>query len=347
MPFFTVEGSHIFWSKKEGTFNSLPWSEEDNNGVGDGDGGAYQHLPMKLSSGYIANSKPLFVAMHCHGQGSDYAYLKRHGREKPIRLTLTGELWNFNMLYQMCKACTTGEAVEDVYPHEVDTTDTRGTPSFQLYMELDHDTDPIAWEFMGCIITKWSISWSLNNTVQLSIDIECASQNLVDDSSYHYIDTNIPAMPTTSFYSSDLLTLTWKKGGTAIDGKFRSFKLTWNDNYKIERYHGDANLAIKKGPREIDVEFEWEPTDTESHDEAVAAVTDRDIDISCYLIRTADSDECKIELEKLAWKDYEVGDISEYTWKQNHVLIMNPNETGKKITITQKNALTNAFYEGA
>ena len=145
----------------------------------------------------------------------------------------------------------------------------------------------------------------------------------------------------------DLLTLAWKKGGTDIDGRFRSFKLTWDDGYKIERYHGAANLAIKKGPRAIEFDMEWEPEDTESHDEAVAAVTDRDIDISVHMIRTADSDECKIELEKLAWKDYEIGDISDYTWKQNHILIMNPNETGKKVTITQKNALTNAFYEGA
>jgi len=344
MGFFNLEDCDIYWSIKEGTFNSGPYSEGDNNGVGDGDGGDYMALPVKMEGGYIWISKPLHTKHHVHGQGPDEGYVKRHGRELPVKIRISGKLWNFNMLHQMVKASTTTGPASSIYTHTYVTTTARGTPSFQIYLELGHGTDPIAWEFMGCIVTSWEVSWSQNNTATLTLDIQAASQNLVDDSSYHYIDTNVPSSNASkALYSSDLVTFSWKKGGSAIDGRCKAFTFRWNDGYKIDRYHA-SNVAIKKGPREISVNFTWEPEDTEAYDEAVAAVTDRDIDIDIEFVRTAGEDECKINMEKLAWEDFGVGDISDYTWEQDHTLLMNPAETGKKVTITQKNTLTDEFY---
>jgi len=334
---YAWDNFYIYWSSKEATFNT-PTNTTTNLAAD-----TYYWFPM-------AHQNKVWVRrvrrpFHQHISGYTDEGLTGHEGYEPLELTLTGPMFNLDMLYFMCKHCDTSGASAP-YTHDTITTDARLMDcSFPILVRQENAGADVIRLFTGCIIKRWYIDWEQNQQAILTMVIELGREWAGTALNTWPSKPNLP-------YGPSAITTAFKKGGSAYTGYMSKFHFEWNDNAKLDFYDAEA-ADYSYGPRSIFIEFDWVPktqTDwTDSQDKTNFDAHNRDIDIDLEFVRTADNDEVKINMEKLCWIAPPTTDFThnDYYEKRHYKMGMDSDETGYKTTITQKDSNDATRFEGS
>jgi len=314
----------LYWSKSEATYG-VPSNTTTNT-----NSDVYYQFPMQHQNRIVV--RRVFKRYHKHISGLTDEGATGHEGYEPLEITLTGPMYNLDMLFFCCKHCDNSGASAP-YTHDTITTDPRvNTTSFPIIARQENSGADVLRLFTGCTVKNWWLDWEQGGIVQLSVNIELGRE-------WTATELNAwPSKPTQTFGPSEIVGKWWKKATVAYDGFISRFHFEWNDRSKLDIY--DLHPAdFSYGPRSVFIDFDFVSkynTDiADSQDKTNFDAHNRDIDFYIPLIKTASNDEVLITMEKLCWIAPPIGNFSHNDMyeKRTYKMGMDSDETGYKTTI--------------
>jgi len=315
----------LYWSKSEGTFG-VP-TDTTTNFAAD----VYYQMPNQHQNRIVVRRVRKQYHRHISGL-TDEGATGVEGYE-PLEITLTGPMYNMDMLLFCCKHADNSGASAP-YTHDTITTDPRiNTTSFPIIARQENSGADVLKLFTGCTVKSWWLDWEAGGLVNLSVNIELGRE---------YTATELTVWPqknTNPFGPTEVTGKYWKKATVAYDGWISRFHFEWNDRSKLDIYD-IYPVDFSYGNRSIFVDFDFVSkynTDIiDSQDKTNFELHNRDIDFYIPLVKTTATDEVLILMEKLCFIKPPSGDFShnEMYEKRKYVLGMDSDETGYKTTIT-------------
>ncbi len=317
----------LYWSKSETNYG-VPTNTTTNLNTD-----IYYQFPMEHQNRIVV--RRVYKRYHRHISGITDEGATGHEGYEPLEITLTGPMYNLDMLHFCCKHADNSGPVSDIYTHDTITTDPRvNTTSFPLIARQENSGADVLKLFTGCAVKNWWIDEEQGGLAMLSINIELGRE---------WTATELNAWPAknTQAYGPSEIIKTFKKATNAYDGYISRFHFEWNDRAKLDIY--DIHPAdFSYGPRSIFIDFDfvskYQTDIADSQDKTNFDLHNRDIDITLDFVKTAAEDETKISMEKLCWIAPPTADFSynEMYEKRTYRMGMDTDETGYQTTITQK-----------
>lgn len=347
--YYDQEDCGWYFSAKETAFRTNAAGKDTTNA----NNYVYYPFPIrhvKWSLMFLSKNK---VVRQMAGVGPDIGEIQ-HGEFDIGKITLTGDLIDFSLLYFLCKACTTTDNDPvGYYTHEYVSTTARSTAvSFQIFNKHVNPTgaQSILKLLVGAIVTKIVISGSQNGNLKCAISIEFA--NIVAGTAL-----TAPGYPT--FAALRILTfedaiITFTKGGVSYDGKANAFEWEFNDGSALHKCAGESKpeeyLLL---PRSNTIKIDWLPktsgilTDLFTDEPTEAD----DIDLILKIARNTISDYIQCSWQKI----FPIAAPKMIDYAYNNAKLVIPGiqyackpawqETGAKWTVTEVNSLDDDRYE--
>lgn len=347
--YYDQEDSGWYFSAKETAFRTNAAGKDTTNGA------TYVYYPfpirhVKWSLIFLAKKK---VVLHLAGVGPDIGEIQHQGYDE-IKLTLSGDLVDFSLMYFLCKGCTTtdNDPGAGYYTHTYINTTARVSASFQIFNKHVNPTgaQSILNLLVGCVITRHTISGSQNQNLKGTFYIDVA--NIVTATAL-----TAPGYPT--YRNVRILTfedtlITFNKGGVAYDLKVTGFEWDYNDGSTLHKCAGETKPdeilmlhrtntirldVIPKVKAFLDDLYGDEPTEAD------------DIDIILKMFRNTTLDYIQSSWEKVfcieAPKniDYSYNNAKLQVNGVKYAAKPTWQETGAKNTITEVNQVDDDRYE--
>ena len=314
----------LYWSKS----GSITPTNTTTNLAAD----VYYQMPMEHQNRIVVRRVRKVYHRHISGVTDEGA--TGHEGYEVLEITLTGPMYNLDMLFFCCKHADNSGPVSTIYTHDTITTDTRVDAQFPIIARQVNSGADVLKLFTGCIVKNWWIDHEQGGLAQLSVQIELGRE---------WTATELTAWPAknTQPYGPSEITKTFKKATVAYDGYISRFHFEWNDRAKLDIYDLHP-IDYSYGPRSIFLDFDFVSkylTDyTDSQDKTNFDLHNRDIDIVLSFIKTTAADEVIISMEKLCWIAATTANFShnEMYEKRTYRMAMDSDETGYQTTITQK-----------
>lgn len=314
----------LYWSKS----GSITPTNTTTNLAAD----VYYQMPMEHQNRIVL--RRVYKRYHRHISGLlDEGATGHEGYETP-EITLTGPMYNLDLLFFCCKHADNSGPVSTIYTHDTITTDGRVDAQFPIIARQVNSGADVLKLFTGCIVKNWWIDWEQGKLAELSVQIELGRE---------WVATELTAWPVKNMrpYGPSEISKTFKKATVAYDGYISRFHFEWNDRAQLDTYDLHP-VDYTYGHRSVFVDFDFVSkytTDiTDSQDKTNFDLHNRDIDITLDFVKTADADEVKISMEKLCWIAPPTANFShnEMYEKRTYRMGMDSDESGYKTTITQK-----------
>lgn len=322
---YALDGYNLYWSVKEGTFNTPTDSGNDTNLAAD----VYYWFGMEHQNNIVV--RRVRKHYHRHISGNTDEGSTGHIGYEPSMITLTGPMWDLGMLYLLCKHADNAGASAP-YTHDTITSDARlHDATFPIIARQQNTTADVLRLFTGCTVINWWIDWEQGGQAMLSVNIELGRE---------WVGTELdvwPTKPTQPFGASEI-SKTFKKATAAYDGYISRFHFEWNDRSKLDVYDiqaVDHSLGFRSVLIDFDFVSKYQTDWTDSQDITNFDLHNRDIDITLSFVRTAANDEVLIELHKLCWIAASNAGFThnDFYEKRTYKMGMDVNETGYKTSI--------------
>ena len=347
--YYNVENHQIWFAGKESPFRTLSPQAKDTFAAGI----TAFPMPIKLRRIPRFYQRKKKIAQDIAGQ-LDFGYLAHHGVED-FEVTLTGDMYDFSMMYFLTSLCTTTDNTPTGYythTYETDRDPSRATnpPSFPMIYKMVNDEAANAndiWVYWsGCVIKKISLSSSNNAMVTCAITILVAKSTVGSTALTTQPTTTIPTV-----FDAENAVITFTKGGTAVPGKIEGWEISYETGAYLHKAQGeDTPEEALHANRVIKLMLNWrpkyEPDAIVNTDLPTAA---SDLDCTIKISRDTANDYVEFKFEKLWNMAAEDGtwDFNDYWFQQRLNLIIKPTlyEAGGVLDITEVNSLDDDRYE--
>jgi len=325
----------LYWGDKEPIFNT-PTNTTTNL-----DSDNYYWMPMEHQNNiFIRRPRKVY---HRHISGITDEGSSGHEGYEVGEITLSGPMFNMDMLYQMCRdADNSGAATPFTHEFSTAVNDRQHDTTFPIIARQRKSGTDILLLFTGCVIKQWSISWNEREQLILTVTIELGREWTATALKTAAVET-WPTKPAFPFGPSEF-TYTFKKATVPYTGRLSRFLLEWNDRARLDVYDVQA-VDYSYGHRSISIDFDWVADSasadwTDSQDKTNFDLHNRDIDITLSFIRTAANDEVLIELHKLCWIIAATSDFThnDFYEKRHYKMGMDSNEVGYLTSIVVHDA---------
>jgi len=341
---YLAENSHLYISAKETSFRT--------NSAG---------KDTALTAGTTVYSKPVIGGLTLAPtdsykftlpRGSGYsgpAYISPLKRISP-RVDLSGYLQSFRPMYFLCGGCTTVDE-GSYYSHTYSTTTSRTAPPPSTQILIRQENASSAQNFnnlwVGSIVESCRISWQAGDAPRAAWSFrlcKAISQSNLD--SWPSYDTKAP-YPSVDDGSSGTDFI--KKGGTAYEVTLTAFEIIYKsgiehifgigDAYPVAAAYISRNIILRT---KMLVEEKAILTDMSS----LSVSSANDIDVTLRLYRNTTNDYLKFSFEKLFPVEVSYAYYDNYLYELSVDWILNPVESGNKLTIEEANSVDETQYDG-
>lgn len=347
---YKVSDTKWGWRGPEGAFRDFDGNTtRDETNAADG---TFWALPV-----FIGSENPVLVRKRKKFSqwraGSRFVKQLNFDEYSELILTFTGPVINRSWLYYLTDACATADDTPSTnyYTHQYDNADTHANPpkSFELIHRIPNDKsgggESIVLLYTGCVVTNYVERADLGSQIAIGTWTVKAANCIAGTD---LTTPGWPEYPQKGFFTFDMATLTWTKGGTALNGHFKGYTFSFNTDKALIREGGSYYAVGAKSPNNTDVmlSIDWAPTETDSYDDSQDdPLTALNKDITLKIARNTTTDYFQITIAD-GFQDL-AGDptwVEGNMW-ESHNFYMNPAEAASSLDLTEVNDINDDRYE--
>lgn len=344
---YLAENQWAYFTKKETAFRTNSEGKDTDLAATD------TVYCMPVRNHRVTQPPPIRDFVHQHITGyTGQGYLGR-GTYPGNRINVAGDMDAFSLLYFLCSGCTTTDdtPAAGYYTHVYATSTARTIPppTTQVLIRQENATagENINRLWVGAALRRAEVSWAAGTIPQARYEFEAArAVTQVALNSYPTFPAH-PAYPNLDdgAAGTDFI----KKATAAYNGAISGFRLVYDNGARLFRGCGGSYpLDVRTGKRSIMLEtlqlVEDDTLFADSH--GLDPTAANDVDITLRLYRNTTNDYVQFAFEKLQPIRCVSSLYDDFIYQLTTQWVLNPHETGNKLTITVVDDLDDDRYEG-
>lgn len=303
---------------------------------------------MRIDSNNPVYVRKKFRISKRHGAGSRYLNQIGKNEVEKIIFTFSGPVYDRSWLHYLTDGVVTSDNTPSSgkYTHifNQNTATLENPPlTFELlsFVVNDGTGANMILLYTGCTVTNYVETGTMNEQIIGTWTIEAANEVVGT------VLSAWPGFPNLKIFHMEEAVLTYKKGGTAREGKIKSYTYTWNSDKILDKGGGDAIMSYIKSPNEVfqTLDVSWETRSLlDIADMRLDPVAANNLDVDLKISRNTTDDFFKIDFPD-AYAELNDGAFVDGHVRNDLKIYFNPHESSGNHILTEINALDDDRYE--